>query len=98
MQNKAARLHLVGCDHPSAPLHQLHWLPIRIRIQMIRFKILVYVYKCLHSLALDYLTELLLLSTVTYATRSSVDRSLLHIPRTRTITGDHAFHAEAPRL
>ena len=32
----------VGCDHPSAPLLQeLHWLPIRLRIQ---FKILVYVY------------------------------------------------------
>ncbi len=97
VQNKAARLiHLVGRDHPSAPLlHQLHWLPIRIRIQ---FKILVYVYKCLHSLAPDYLSELLLPSTVTYATRSSLDRSLLHIPRTRTVTGDRAFHAAAPRL
>ena len=43
LQNRAARLiHLVGCDLPRAPLLQeLHWLPIRMRIQ---FKILVYLY------------------------------------------------------
>jgi hypothetical protein len=64
LQNRAARLiHLVGRDHHSVPLlHQLHWLPIRMRIQ---FKILVYVYKCRHSLAPEYLNELILPSTVT---------------------------------
>ena len=30
-------------------------------------------------------------------TCSSLDRSLLHIPTTRTVTGDRAFHAAAPR-
>ena len=97
LQNRAARLiNLVGRDHPSAPLLQeLHWLPIRMRIQ---FKILVYVYKCRYNLAPEYLSELVLPSTVTYATRSSFDTSLLHIPKTKTVTGDSAFHAAAPRL
>ena len=55
LQNRAARLiHLVGRDHLSAPLLQeLHWLPIRMPIQL---KILVYVYKCRHALAPEYLT------------------------------------------
>ena len=74
---------------------ELHWLPIRMRIQ---FKILVYVYKCRYNLAPEYLSELVLPSTVTYATRSSFDTSLLHIPKTKTVTGDSAFHAAAPRL
>ena len=97
LQNRAARLiYLVRRDHPSDPLlHQLHWLPIRMRIQ---FKILVYVYKCSHFLAPDYLSELISQPTITYATRSSLDQSLLHIPKTKTVTGDRAFHAAAPRL
>ena len=97
LQNRAARLiNLVGRDHPSAPLLQeLHWLRIRMRIQ---FKILVYVYKCRYNLASEYLSELVLPSTVTYATRSSFDTSLLHIPKTKNVTGDSAFHAAAPRL
>ena len=97
LQNRAARLiHLVGRDHLSAPLLQeLHWLPIRMPIQL---KILVYVYKCRHALAPEYLSELVLPSTVTYATRSSLDTSLLHIPKTKTAAGDSAFHAAAPQL
>ena len=83
-------------DHPSASLLQeLHWLPIRMHIQ---FKIVVNVYKCRHALAPEYLSELVSLSTVTYATRSSFDTSLLHIPKTKTVAGDSAFHAAAPRL
>ena len=44
------------------------------------------------------LSELVLPSTVTYATRSSFDTSLLHIPKTKTAAGDSAFHAAAPQL
>ena len=40
----------------------------------------------------------LTLLEITYATRSSFDTSLLHIPKTKTVTGDSAFHAAAPRL
>ena len=97
LQNRAAHLiHLVGHEYPSAPLLQeLYWLQIHMRIQ---FKILVYVYQCHHALAPEYLSDLVLPSTVTYATRSSFDTSLLHIPKAKTVAGDSAFHAAAPPL
>ena len=97
LQNRAARLILlVGRDYPSALLLQrLHWLPVKTRIN---FKILVNVYKCLHSQAPNYLCELITPAISTYPTRSSCDKLLLQIPKTRTVTGDKAFQIAAPRL
>ena len=43
-----------------------------------------------HGLAPESLSELVLPSTVTYATRSSFDTSLLHIPKIKTVAGDNA--------
>ena len=58
IQNWAAKL--INCalkkDHATPYLRELHWLPVRERIT---FKILVYVYKCIHELAPPYLTSLL---------------------------------------
>lgn len=56
LQNKAARLVLsCGRDQPSANLLQeLHWLPVNERIQ---YKIMLYIYKCLHGEAPLYLDE-----------------------------------------
>ena len=58
IQNWAAKL--INCalkkDHATPYLRELHWLPVRERIT---FKILVYVYKCIHGLAPPYLTSLL---------------------------------------
>ena len=83
-------------DHPSAPLlKNFNWLQIHMYIQ---FKILVYVYKCRHTLAPEYLSDLVLPLPVKYATRSLFDTFLLHIPKTKTVAGDSAIHAAAPRL
>ena len=57
LQNAAARL-VVGCPkycHITPVLRNLHWLPVR---QRIKFKICMFIYKCLHNLAPVYLTEL----------------------------------------
>ena len=60
IQNWAAKR--INCalkkDHATPYLRELHWLPVRERIT---FKILVYVYKCIHGLAPPYLTSLLCL-------------------------------------
>ena len=97
LQNRAARLvFLVGRDHPSAPLlRRLHWLPIR---QRIIFKLLVIVYKCLNSMAPSYLQELISFKSSVYATRSSLEKTRLYVPRTKSLTGDRTFKASAPRL
>ena len=59
IQNWAAKL--INCalkkDHATPYVRDwLHWLPVGERIT---FKILVYVYKCIHELAPPYLTSLL---------------------------------------
>ena len=56
LQNKAAHL-VFACgrqQNSSDLLRSLHWLPVRERI---KYKILLYVYKCLHGQAPKYLTE-----------------------------------------
>ena len=57
VQNSAARLitRTPRTDHITDVRRSLHWLPVASRI---KFKILVYVFKCLNSLAPVYLTEL----------------------------------------
>jgi hypothetical protein len=58
VQNVAARF-ITGkkkSDHITPALKELHWLPIKYRIN---FKIILLVYKTQHNLAPDYLTKLL---------------------------------------
>ncbi|XP_072042881.1 uncharacterized protein [Amphiura filiformis] len=87
---------MVGRDTSSAPLlRHLHWLPIRKRIE---FKLLVITYKCVNSQAPEYLQELITFRKPKYATRSSLDRTLLIVPKTRTLTGDKAYQTAGPRL
>ena len=58
VQNSAARL--VCCkrksDHITPILKQLHWLPVKCRIE---FKVLVTCYRALHGLAPQYISSLL---------------------------------------
>jgi len=56
VQNAAARLitNTRRCEHITRVLQQLHWLPVRQRVQ---FKIAVLVYKALHDLLYVYLVE-----------------------------------------
>ena len=82
-------------DHITPVLKDLHWLPIRIRID---FKILLLTFKCMQGCAPLYLRELLVKQANTRTLRSNT-KNLLQIPLTNLKRfGDRAFCAYAPRL
>ena len=82
-------------DHITPVLIELHWLPVRARIE---FKILLLVYKSMHEKAPHYLRDLLVQYTPERELRSS-DKELLVIPRSRLSSmGGRAFSALAPRV
>jgi len=58
LQNWSAKIifYAKKFDQVSQFLSQLHWLPVKERIQ---YKILLYVYKCFHELGPKYLSYLL---------------------------------------
>ena len=94
VQNSAARL-VTRCkrrDHITPILRQLHWLPVKQRID---FKILLMTYKAYHSLAPIYICELISsLSRSTNVTlRSTNQLQLLNSgPRVQTSSfGGRAF-------
>lgn len=97
VQNSAARVlsRTPYTDHISPVLQQLHWLPVKYRVE---FKILLLTYKALHNLAPQYLTQLLQVYTPSRALRSSSSISLV-VPRIRLTTmGARSFSYVAPRL
>ncbi len=72
---------------------ELHWLPIRYRID---FKIAVTTFKCLYDLAPSYLSELIEIYTPSRSLRSS-SLNLLKPKVTRFKTlGDKSFAFTAP--
>ena len=100
LQNKAVKL--IFCagkrDSPSPLMDTLHWLPIRERI---KFKICMYVFKCLQGNAPEYLTDFISHKpklTTGPITRSSTDNTLLmaHVGKNRV--GDKSFYVSAPLL
>ena len=97
LQNTAARL-IKGTkqnDHIMPIMVELHWLPIRYRIQ---FKILLLVYKCLHGLAPQYLIEVIKLRCPPRTLRSS-NRLVLEKPIINTVSyGQRAFCYAGPEL
>jgi hypothetical protein len=56
VKNAAARLvtGLLKFDHITRALRELHWLPVRKRID---YKVALLVFKCLHGLAASYLAD-----------------------------------------
>lgn len=97
VQNAATRLlmNIKKCEHITPSLISLHWLPVQYRID---FKLLLLVYKSLHGLAPDYLSDLLT-EYQTGRTLRSTTQGLFKIPRTRlSQKGDRAFAVVAPRL
>ena len=99
----AARARLVLRERKFDPISAdirdpLHWLPIRSRID---FKLGLLVYKCLHGIALPYLTEMLVLkSTVSALFRlRSMARGDLLVSRTKTKTIEpRSFATSLPAL
>ena len=98
IQNSAARLltSTRSRDHITPILRDLHWLPIKHRIE---FKILLTTYKSLHNLAPSYLSALLVPHAPSRALRSS-DAGLLVVPKKVRLKtwGDRAFSVAAPSL
>ncbi|KAL3066517.1 hypothetical protein OYC64_016470 [Pagothenia borchgrevinki] len=97
VQNSAVRLltRTKPWQHITPTLIHLHWLPVKSRIH---FKTLLLTYKSLHTIAPQYLTDLLHPYTPSRSLRSS-DTGLLSIPRSRLRTvGDRAFSVAAPTL
>ena len=68
---------------------KLHWLPIRERIN---YKTIMWVFKCLHNPAPQYLCTLFRIKVNTRNLRSSSKAKLLEIPHAdRTTYGDRSF-------
>lgn len=89
LQNSCARL-IFGrrkFDHVTPLFKDLHWLPIRARIV---YKIICFVFKCLHDTAPVYLKSLLHIH--------NVDNLTLSIPRRNSSIGDRAFSTCGPAL
>ena len=100
IQHKAVKLiHSAGRrESPSPLMHNLHWLPIRDRI---KFKICMYVYKCLQGNAPQYLCVLLShreIPSTGCRTRSSKDTTLLRARVGKKCIGDKSFCVAAPSL
>ena len=82
-------------DHITPVLKDLHWLPIRKRIEL---KILLLTFKYMQGCAPLYLRELLVKQANTRTLRSNT-KNLLQIPHTNLKRlGDRAFCAYAPHL
>ena len=82
-------------DHVTPCLIQLHWLPIKFRID---FKIAVLVYKCLNNLAPSYLCNLIELYSPIRNLRSSNSLLLVNnVGKFKTL-GDRSFSVSAPTV
>ena len=85
VQSMCAKLTLrrSKCDSTTDALLQLHWLPIKHRIN---FKIATITHKGIYGTAPQYLKDLLILAPNSRSLRSSHDRTKLIIPCTRCKT------------
>ena len=94
-QNSAARLiYNVSRTFSSSLLINLHWLPVKHRIL---FKILLITYKAIHSLAPDYIIQLIQVKSSNRTLRSSNAILLEHpIIKSSKTLGDRAFTLAAP--
>ncbi len=82
-------------EHIAPVLNNLHWLPVKFRIN---FKILLQTFNAYHGLAPSYLCNLIDKKLPTYNLRN-YDDFLLVEPRTKLKTyGDRAFSKAAPFL
>ena len=83
-------------DSTTDALLQLHWLPIK---QRINFKIATITYKCIYGTAPQYLKDLLIPTPNPRSLRSSNDRTKLIIPFTKCKTfAAWSFSIAAPTI
>ena len=79
-------------DYISPTLRQLHWLPIKLRIE---YKIASLVFITLYSKQPSYLADLLIPCAPSRTLRSSYQH-LLHVPFVKSFRGKRAFSFTAP--
>lgn len=97
VQNVAARLltNTSRYSHITPVLCSLHWLPVKFRIT---FKLLLFVFKAIHGLAPEYLSDCLKLRRHCRALRSS-KQPLLEVPFSNCKQwGDRTFSIAGPKL
>ena len=83
-------------DHVTPLLKELHWLPIKHRIN---YKIALLCFKCLNGMAPVYLTNLLKIYQPTRALRSSNDRFILVKPEMNLKSyGERTFIYAGPHI
>ena len=98
IQNWAAKvvLHQDKSSSSTEALITLHWLPIKERID---FKILCLIYKCINTLAPDYLSSLLKIKTFSRVTRASTRGITLEVPQVKKATfAARSFSVYGPKL
>ena len=97
--NAAARLvcNTPRYSHVTPLLRELHWLPIR---QRINFKIISFAFKAIHGIAAPYISELISIKAQSAYSLRSANGILLSpcIIKTRKTLGDRAFQVAAPQL
>ena len=83
-------------DHVTADLIDLHWLPIRQRID---FKILVLVYKSIHEQSPRYISNMLQIQTGSKQLRSTSSSAprFIELRTHHTTFADRSFSCYAPR-
>jgi hypothetical protein len=97
IQNTAARVvtRTRRFDHITPVLKELHWLPIKKRIE---YKVLLHTYRALNNLAPQYLTDLLEIYQPARELRSQ-NQILLKAKKSRLHSyGDRCFSTAAPKL
>ena len=100
IQNMAARLikQVTRYHHTTPLLYNLHWLPIRFRIN---YKIIILTFKALHQIGPPYLQGMLSYKKQSgYKLRCTLDNTLLELPRFKSFKtlGDCSFLVAAPAL
>ena len=99
VQNTAARLicNISRFDHITPTLYNLHWLPVKFRID---FKVLLITYKAVHGLAPEYITDIITVKPKSHYSLRSNSELLLQKPRLKTLKtlGDRSFALAAPTL
>jgi hypothetical protein len=99
IQNWAAKVALQRRKHDSShsALYELHWLPVKYRVQ---FKILLFVFKALRGLTPAYISNLIVEAKPKRATRSSSNKGiLLEVPSTKRMTfAARSFSVVGPTL
>ena len=83
-------------DHVTPLLYELHWLPVKERID---FKVATLCFKSFHDLCPAYISNFLESYKPTRFLRSSLDQTLLKIPlKNSKCYGERSFSFYAPKL